>query len=75
MYGDYNKDKRANVDKIRQLVQEGYTDLGWANGGKDFTVPNNRKESIDCSTYANRGTDVVYIDRVNKEILHVDMSD
>lgn len=75
-YGGLNPNKQKNDAKIKELIAKGYVDLGWANGGKSFTHSiSERKESLDCGLYSYRGTNTVYIDHINKEILHVDSSD
>lgn len=76
----YNEDKTQNEELIKKLVnKEGYDDLGWANAGVEFTIDSENRSSplteIDCSLYANRGTNRVYIDHEAKQILHVDSSD
>lgn len=76
MNWDYNESRDDSKDIINVLInQEGYRDIGFANGGADFSNPNTPKRELDCSLYRRRCTDVVYIDDINKEILHVDMSD
>jgi hypothetical protein len=76
MNWEYNKNREDNIDIINNLVsQEGYKDLGWANSGSSFSNKNTPKREIDCSLYRRRCTDLVFIDDINKEILHVDMSD
>ena len=72
----YNSKADDNKNTIDILInQEGYIDLGWANNGKSFSHRNNTTRELDCSAYQSRGSHIVYIDDVNKEILHVDMSD
>lgn len=74
----YNKNRESNIDIINTLVsQEGYKDLGWANSGKSFTYPREKRtvRELDCSLYKSRATNIAYIDDEHKEILHVDMSD
>lgn len=73
---EYNNNREDNKETINALIsQEGYKDLGWANGGSSFSNKNTPKREIDCSLYRRRCTDLVFIDDINKEILHVDMSD
>lgn len=74
-YGDYNENQETNEKYIAELIEKGYTDLGWANGGAEFSNPDSEKESLDCSLYAFRSTKVCYIDNTSKEILYVDMGD
>ena len=63
----------------KKLLKQGYTDLGWANDGKEFSKRDDERlqpiQQLDCSLYAHRGTHKVYVDHDHKEILHVDMSD
>ncbi|MBC7088684.1 MAG: hypothetical protein H5T96_09515 [Tissierellales bacterium] len=78
MNRNYNSKRESNEDTISILIkQEGYIDLGWANGGKSFTYPKEQRNvrELDCSLFQNRATNIVYIDDAHKEILHVDMSD
>ena len=73
---EYNSKRETNESVIDVLVkQEGYKDLGFANGGAQFSNKTTPKRELDCTLYRRRCTDVVYIDDINKEILHVDMSD
>jgi len=76
----YNPEKEKNQQHIRHLIQkEGYTDLGWANDGVEFTRTTERRLNpirvVDCSLYKSRGTHKVYVDDDAKEILRVDMFD
>jgi hypothetical protein len=74
-----NTAKEQNEALIKQLVKEGYTDLGWANEGREFSKFDSERtqplQKVDCSLYAHRGTHKIWIDHDHKEILHVDMSD
>jgi len=73
---EYNNNREDNKETINALIsQEGYKDLGWVNGGSSFSNENTPKREIDCSLYRRRCTDLVFVDDINKEILHVDMSD
>ena len=72
--------KRGDNEKyITSLVSKyQYKDIGWANGGAEFSKPIDKVigvEEIDCSLYSCRGTNIVYINHLIREILHVDMSD
>lgn len=76
----YNTDKEQNTAKIKRLIEkEGYTDLGWANEGVEFSNSSEKRiqpiEEVDCSLYSSRGTHKVYVDNDNKELLRVDSSD
>ena len=71
----YNIKREDNEETILLLCGEGYIDLGWANGGKQFSNPNTPKRELDCSLYQHRCAHIVKIDDINKEILHIDMSD
>jgi|TARA_R110000824_G_scaffold357670_1_gene545242 hypothetical protein len=77
--GGPNFDRGTNEKYITSLVSKhGYIDRGWSNGGADFkgTIdPVIGVEEIDCSLYENRGTNIVYVNHLSGEILHVDMSD
>jgi hypothetical protein len=68
-----------NESYIGSLVSKyGYKDIGWSNSGADFSQPLDEligAEEIDCSLYIFRGTDIVYVNHLTREILHVDMSD
>ena len=74
-----NFNRGDNESYIRSLIsQRGYKDIGWANSGADFSKPLDPligAEEIDCSLYSFRGTDMVYVNHLTREILHVDMSD
>jgi len=75
-----NTNKDQNLKLVANLIKkQGYTDLGWANDGHEFSRMDSERiqpvEEIDCSTYSMRGTHKVYIDHDHKEILHVDSSD
>ena len=74
-----NFEKGDNESYISSLVSEhGYKNIGWANSGADFSQPLDEligAEEIDCSLYRFRCTDVVYVNHLTREILHVDMSD
>lgn len=74
-YGDYNENKKVNEEYISSLIEKGYTELGWQNGGAEFSNSNSEKESLDCSLYADRYSKICYIDNTSKEILYVDMGD
>ena len=71
--------KRDNEEYIASLISEhGYIDRGWKNDGADFkgTIdPVISVEEIDCSLYSCRATNLVYVNHLSGEILHVDMSD
>lgn len=77
----FNVKQEKNIKHIKNLIEkEGYTDLGWANEGVEFTNSNREKRLnpirvVDCSLYAQRGTHKVFIDDDAKELLRVDMSD
>ena len=76
----FNPDRDNNLAQVSNLVRnEGYTDLGWANDGTEFTQSDSERiqpiRELDCSMYSSRGTHKVYVDDDIKEILHVDMSD
>ena len=76
----YNTQKDQNIAQIERLIKkEGYTDLGWANDGVEFSNSTERRiqpiREVDCSLYSLRGTHKVYIDDDNKELLRVDASD
>lgn len=76
----YNTNKDENIALIKQLIEkEGYTDLGWANDGVEFSHTVEKRlqpiREIDCSLYAINGTHKVYVDDDNKELLRVDLSD
>ena len=76
----YNPNQQENLAQLKKLIEsEGYTDLGWANDGKNFSLSDNERiqtvRQLDCSLYSLRGTHIVYVDDESKEILHVDMSD
>lgn len=76
MNWEYNENRDNNESVINTLVsQEGYRDLGWANDSSSFSNKNTPKREIDCSLYSRRCTNLVFVDDINKEILHVDMSD
>lgn len=74
-----NFNRGDNESYISSLISEhGYKDIGWANGGADFSKPLDPiigAEEIDCSLYRFRCTNMVYINHLTREILHVDMSD
>lgn len=76
----YNTNKDQNTAHIKRLIEkEGYTDLGWANDGIEFSNSAEKRiqpiREIDCSLYATNGTHKVYVDDDNKELLRVDASD
>jgi len=74
-----NFNRGDNEKYIASLVSEhGYIDRGWLNKGADFkgTIdPVIGLEEIDCSLYKHRATNLVYVNHLTGEILHVDMSD
>lgn len=74
-----NFERGDNESYISSLISEhGYKDIGWANSGADFSQPLDYiigAEEIDCSLYRFRCTNMVYINHLTREILHVDMSD
>ena len=74
----FNQDRQKFLDIIWYLKERrGYTDLGFANAGNEFTLPEEHRDidKMDISMYNNKATDVVYVEHTVKEILHVDMSD
>ena len=74
-----NFERGNNESYISSLVSEhGYKNIGWANSGAKFSAPTDPLiglEEIDCSMYKLRGTNLVYINHIIQEIMHVDMSD
>ena len=74
-----NFNRGDNESYISSLIfQYGYKDIGWANSGADFSKPLDPiigAEEIDCSLYSFRCTNMVYVNHLTREILHVDMSD
>lgn len=74
-----NQQKDINLAQIKNLIKEGYNDLGWANDGKEFSVSIETKNSsireLNCSHYITPCTHKVYVDDERREILHVDLSD
>jgi len=74
-----NFERGDNKNYIGSLVSKyGYKDIGWSNSGADFSEPLDEligAEEIDCSLYSFRGTDIVYVNHLTREILHVDISD
>lgn len=74
-----NFDRGDNESYISSLVSKyGYKDIGWSNSGADFSEPLDPligAEEIDCSLYRFRCTNMVYVNHLTREILHVDMSD
>jgi len=74
-----NFERGDNENYIGSLVSKyGYKDIGWSNSGADFSQPLDEligAEEIDCSLYRFRCTNMVYVNHLTREILHVDMSD
>ena len=74
-----NFERGDNESYISSLVSEhGYKNIGWANNGAKFSAPIHPViglEEIDCSMYKFGGTNLVYINHIIQEIMHVDMSD
>ena len=74
-----NFDRGDNESYISSLISKyGYKDIGWSNSGADFSQPLDEligAEKIDCSLYRFRCTNMVYVNHLTREILHVDMSD
>ena len=58
-------------------VEKGSESFDWGRVEEEIEEPeeNNTSEEIDCSLYSFRGTDIVYVNHLTREILHVDMSD
>lgn len=47
MNWEYNKNREDNIDIINNLVsQEGYKDLGWANGGSSLVTRIHLRERL-----------------------------
>ena len=74
-----NFERGDNESYVSSLVSEhGYKNIGWANSGAKFSAPTPPViglEEIDCSMYKFGGTNLVYINHIIQEIIHVDMSD
>lgn len=79
MMASPNKNRDENKSYLSSLISnQGYKDIGWSNSGADFSEPLDPligAEELDCSLYRLRGTDMVYVNHLTREILHVDMSD
>lgn len=70
-----NKEKSKNLAIVKDLInKQDYKDIGWANSGSELTTNTNNKRQLNCSRCEGKPTYIVIIDDVNKEILHVDMT-